>query len=196
MRTASRRFAIGCMSACALAALPFSSACGPRDRTDPGTAYFNDMAESEAYKYYSENPSFADGKTAQLPPPKSIPRGVRPYLYEKTIEDQQRAGLELTNPIPDTPEQLARAKALFRDYCVNCHGEGGKGDGPFVTSRKVRAKVTSLVDAYVQGKPDGEIFHVLTVGSVSGLMGAFSWQLKPDDRWRIVSYLKRELGRR
>ena len=55
-----------------------------------------------------------------------------------------------------------------------CHGNTGKGDGYLVTTGKFNTEVTSLVDEYVQNKPDGEIFHVITIGSISGYMGSHS----------------------
>ena len=42
----------------------------------------------------------------------------------------------------------------------------------------------------VQNLPDGEIFHIITTGSISGLMGAHGSQVKVDDRWMIVNYIK------
>jgi len=36
--------------------------------------------------------------------------------------------------------------------------------------------------------PDGEIYHVITSGY--GVMGAHGSQIIPDDRWKIVLYVK------
>lgn len=164
-----------------------------RDRNHPGYNYMNDMAQSEAYEYYSENPNFVNGETAQMTVKGSIPRGFVPYLYQKTIEGQVLAGKELVCPIKDTPENIDTGKVRFNTYCAMCHGESGKGNGHLVTSKKFKKDVTSLVSDFVQKKPDGELFHVITLGSVSGFMGSHSSQLKPEDRWRIVRYIKTKL---
>ncbi len=58
------------------------------------------------------------------------------------------------------------------------------------TSGLFPAKPTSLVEPYVQSKPDGEIFYVITYGSISGLMGPHGAQIQPDDRWSIISYVR------
>ena len=164
-----------------------------RDRNRPGHAYFFDMSESGAYEYYSENPNFQNGMTAQQPALGSIPRGVVPYQYPRTEDGQKRAGLELVNVISNSPEEVLKGKEKFEFYCAMCHGLQGKGDGYLVTTKKFRKDIPSLVGDFVQNKPDGELFHVITQGSVSGFMGSHSWQLLPDDRWRVVRYIKNGL---
>jgi len=57
-------------------------------------------------------------------------------------------------------------------------------------SKLFTAKPTDLTSAYIQDKPDGEIYHIITLGSLSGLMGAHGGQIKPADRWKIVTYVK------
>ena len=97
------------------------------------------------------------------------------------------------NPCEATPEVLARGKEQFTIFCAMCHGESGQGNGHLVTSKLFPVQPTSLVGDYVQNKPDGEIYHVITMGSISGLMGAHGAQIKPDDRWKIVTYVKNGL---
>ena len=36
----------------------------------------------------------------------------------------------VSNPIPSDEASLARGAELYGTYCVNCHGDGGMGDGP------------------------------------------------------------------
>ncbi len=181
------------VSIAAVVLLLIFSACSRENRNHPGYTYFYDMTSSEAYEYYSENPNFADGKTAQPPVPGTIPRGTIPYQYARTDAGQKLAGAELKNPLSPTKNDLAIAKEIYELNCAMCHGVTGKGDGYLVTSGKFTTDVTSLVDDFVQDKPDGEIFHVITVGSVSGFMGSHSAQVKEQDRWRIVSYIKNKL---
>ncbi len=169
------------------------SACSRENRNHPGYTYMNDMAPSEAYEYYSGNPNFKDGKTAQQPVKGTIHRGDIPHQYPKTSEGQKLAGLELKNPLTVTKKDLEIAKEIYSITCVLCHGVTGRGDGHLVSSGKFTTDVTSLVDEFVQNKPSGEIYHVITLGSVSGYMGSHSAQIKPKDRWRIVSYIKNKL---
>jgi mono/diheme cytochrome c family protein len=169
------------------------SGCSRENRNHPGYRYLNDMAPSVPYDYYSENPNFADGATAQAPVPGTIPRGAIPYPYPRTDAGQKQAGAELKNPLIASKDDLETAKKIYDVTCIMCHGESGKGDGFLVSSGKFTTDVTSLVGEFVQNKPDGEIYHVITMGSLSGFMGSHSAQIKPDDRWKIVAYIKNKL---
>jgi mono/diheme cytochrome c family protein len=166
-----------------------------RDNNSTGHAYFPDMAYSNAYETYSPNPNFADSITMQPPVPGTVPREMIPYQFAKTFEEQQRAGRELVNPLQPTPDVLARGKEQYTIFCINCHGASGKGDGYLVTSKLFTAQPISLVSEFVQVKPDGELFHVITLGSLSTLMGAHGSQIKAEDRWAIVTYVKNGLGK-
>ncbi len=160
------------------------------DPNDPGRAYFPDMAYSVPYDAYTTNPVFPDGRTMQTPIEGTVPREMIPYQYKKTYDDQLKAGLELVNPMEANAGNIDKGKAEYFIFCSNCHGMSGKGDGHLYTSKLFTAKPTDLTGDYIQDKPDGELYHIITLGSLSGLMGAHGGQIKPDDRWKIITYVK------
>lgn len=161
------------------------------DRNQPGYAYMPDMYYSTPYDAYSPNPVLHDSVTMQMPVNGTIARGHMPYPYKpKSFEDQKRAGEELVNPITSSAEAMARGKEQYTVYCSMCHGALGKGDGHLYTSGLFTAKPTSLADSLVQSKKDGEIYHIITVGSLSGLMGAHGPQISPENRWNIIHYVR------
>jgi len=173
----------------AMSLLAFT-ACN-KEKNDPGYVYFPDMYYSHAYDANTPNPVFADSITNQMPVEGTVARGYAPYPYKaKSFVDQQAAGLELENPIAVDNQVLAEGKRQYDIYCMICHGEYGKGDGHLYTSGLFVAKPTSLVEEYVQSKPDGEIYHVITVGSLSGLMGPHGPQIKAENRWKIIHYVR------
>jgi len=159
----------------------------------------HDMYYSKFYKAYSPNPLLPNGMTNQAEPEGSVARGKMPFPYpgsnisEKAV-NQTLAGQGLTNPIPSNAETLAEGKEAYRIFCSDCHGIGGKGDGHLYTAKLFPPKPRSLVESYVQNKPDGEIYYVITYGSISGLMGPHGAMIPSDDRWKIVNYI-RELGK-
>ncbi|HOX77937.1 MAG TPA: c-type cytochrome [Bacteroidales bacterium] len=178
-----------------LMALVSLTACNHR-RNHPGYAYMPDMYYSEAAEPYTENPLFRDSLTMQAPPKGTIARGHEPaYPYlPRSADEQKRAGLELANPVPLTPEALAQGKEQYTIFCAMCHGDRGDGKGFLFTSKRFPAQPTSLAGDLVKNKPDGEIYHVITLGTLSGLMGAHASQISPENRWKIVHYV-RELGK-
>ena len=177
------------------AVMLFMMSCN-HDRNQPGYAYMPDMYYSEASEAYTANPVFSDSLTMQMPVKGTIARGHYPaYPYKpKSADDQKRAGLELVNPVPVSPESIAEGKELYTIFCINCHGILGDGKGYLFTSKRFPAQPTSLIGDLVKNKPDGELYHVITLGSLSGLMGAHGSQIAPENRWKIINYV-RELGK-
>lgn len=161
-----------------------------RDNNYTGHVYFPDMAYSHAFETYSSSPNYSDSAIMLLPVEGTIPRGMIPYQFTKTFEEQQRAGRELVNPLEVNKENLQRGKEQYEIFCSMCHGEKGLGNGHLVTGKLFPVQPTSLSGDYVQNKPDGEIFHVITLGSLSGLMGAHGSLIRPDNRWKIVTFVK------
>jgi len=159
-----------------------------RDRNTTGWEYFDDMMHSPAYETYSPNPNFADRKTMRNPVEGTIPIGYQPYLYEKTDADRLKAGLALVNPYEPTEQNLARGKQVFTIFCFNCHGEKGDGQGYLFTSKKYPYPPGNLLSAKVRNNPEGEIFHVITVGF--GVMAPHGSMIRPEDRWKTAMYIK------
>ncbi len=168
-----------------------------KDKNNPGYAYMgeHDMYYTKFYKAYTSNPIFKDSMTNQLPVDGTVSRGHMPFPYPTaTIGDraanQALAGAELINPVPSNKETIAAGKELFSIYCKVCHGVNADGKGHLYTSGLFPAKPTSLIENYVQSKPDGEIYYVITAGSISGLMGSHAAQVLPNERWMIINYIK------
>lgn len=164
------------------------------DRNTPGWQYFDDMAQSPAYESYTANPNFKDGKTMQPPVAGTIPRGMIPYQYEKTDEDRILAALNLVNPVENNAEALERGKKAYEIYCMICHGPQGDGKGSLFTSGKYTFPPASLLSEKMMAAPEGDIFHVITVGH--GIMPQHGSQVRPEDRWKISMYIKNELQKK
>lgn len=173
-----------------VAMLTLMASCD-ENRNHPGYSYFPDMEQSQAYETYAENPVWADGKTNQMPPEGTVPREMIPYDFEKTDVNRIWAGQELDNPYHGDASVLERGKELFDIYCISCHGEKGDGKGFLFTSGKYPYPPKSLLSDNIRNNPDGEIFHVITAGF--GVMGSHAAQVLPDDRWKIITYIRQEL---
>ena len=155
------------------------------DRERPGFEYMPDMVSSHPYDAFAPNPLTRDGKTLQPPVKGTIPRGFQPFPYEATAADAERAGRELQNPLPRTPEALARGQALYESFCAVCHGPRGAGDGPLVPRIP---NPPSYSSERVRAMPAGQIFHVISRGS--GRMPSYAAQVPSDERWHLVHYVQ------
>lgn len=72
---------------------------------------------------------------------------------------------------------------------MGCHGITGVGDGHLYSSGLYPLKPRSLVGDITTKLRDGEIYHTVTLGF--GSMGAHGSQIRPDDRWMLVSYIRK-----
>jgi mono/diheme cytochrome c family protein len=162
------------------------AACQPGEQ--PGSEYIEDMARGPAYKAFAPNQATRNGITLQHPVAGTIARGYHPFHYGKGDAEAERAGRELTNPFHPDPPTLEKGKLLYETYCLVCHGAQGKGDGPIAS--KIPPP-TSYKSERVMGFLPGRIFHVITLGS--NKMPSYAAQLSPEDRWLIITYVRKAL---
>lgn len=154
-----------------------------------GYDFIPDMVYSRAYETFAENPNFRDSSTMRVPVEGTVPRGFIPFRYTNDPESRIKAGKELVNTFLPTGEVIDRGKLIFTTICIHCHGKGGAGDGFLFTSGLYPLQPKSLSGDAARKLRDGEIFHTITLGIRS--MGAHGSQIKPDDRWKLVLYIRK-----
>jgi len=156
-----------------------------RDPTKPNWVIPTQMAESPAYRSQTVNPILAQGVTLQPPPEGTLAREEHPLNYANSEADRKRAGVELSNPLPPSAENLSRGRWVYETFCSVCHGPGGAGDGPIVP--KFPNPPSFLSDSS-KALPDGEMFHIITYGrnKMPGYAGQVPWE----ERWQAVLYIR------
>ncbi len=91
----------------------------------------------------------------------------------------------------------ADGRELFVHHCVACHGDAGKGDGPYglrlIKEHNVHPR--DLTDtAYIGGKSDKDLFAVITLGGghfrKAVFMPAWTVTLTPAQMKSIVAYIR------
>ena len=101
----------------------------------------------------------------------------------------------MQNPVKPDAESIASGKKLYGQYCAECHGEMGKGDGP--RAPYTDPKPPDLTDAeWKHGATEGEIFAVIRDGVDGTEMPAFGEKgekLPERQLWDIVNFV-RSLG--
>ena len=95
---------------------------------------------------------------------------------------------KIQNPVPSSPESIAAGKQAFNRYCANCHGLNGEGS----PGNDLTPEAPDLTDkVWKHGSTDGEIFSSIKNGVAPEFsMGAFGDQLKDEDIWRVVNYIR------
>ena len=94
------------------------------------------------------------------------------------------------NPIPKSPDSLARGKQMYDRHCLVCHGEQGSGDG--LVGSKFVPQPMKLNIEYVQRQPDGQIFYTISHGSIA--MPFYRQAMSVEDRWHLVNFIKEVFG--
>jgi len=125
----------------------------------------------------------------------SVPAvGKDRYAPPKDIIDLVRSRLEagktLVNPVPKSPESLARGREMYELHCLVCHGEQGRGDGP--VGQKFVPQPMELNLDYVQLQPDGQLFYTISHGSIA--MPFYRQAMPAEDRWHLVNFIKEVFG--
>ncbi|MBI2875248.1 MAG: c-type cytochrome [Candidatus Tectomicrobia bacterium] len=96
-------------------------------------------------------------------------------------------------PPPPTPENLARGRALFQQYCTACHGQAGRGEGTgwFESFPRDLTAGLYLSRSTLGGGPPTErdLFRTLTRGMPGSAMPPFAF-LPETERWQLVHYVR------
>jgi mono/diheme cytochrome c family protein len=103
-----------------------------------------------------------------------------------------------TFPSPITAAVLKRGQERFNIYCATCHDRVGTGHGMIVQrgytpppnfhtdlSRGLKLRG---IDVKLTEAPVGYYFEVITHGF--GAMPDYAYQVTPDDRWKIIAYIR------
>ena len=161
-------------------------------KRNPGYEYAPNMYRALAPNPDQPTASFKDGKAAQNPVDGTIPMGWTKFHYENNLAGYEAASKELVNPFANDTAALTEGKNLYTNFCTQCHGMQGKGDGAIVVSGKfppppAYATGISSRGGGMKDLTDGKIFHTITYGV--NLMGSHAAQLSPAERWKIVLYV-------
>ncbi|WP_308378388.1 c-type cytochrome [Parapedobacter tibetensis] len=203
----NRKNFLGAVSA-AVAIAAVVAACGEKTTRSTRWEFSRNMYDPIGYNPDQPNNNFKDGKTAQTPPTGTTPVGFERFAYVNTVQDYERAGAELTNPLEKTEKVMAEGAALYQVYCAVCHGAEGRGDGSITKDRELVTKserrmlenfppppsyaasdsINSSRGGAMKDLTDGKIYHTITYGV--NLMGSHASQLSPEERWKVVMYVR------
>ena len=95
---------------------------------------------------------------------------------------------KIKNPLVGDKKSTDAGKALYNIYCIACHGEKGKGDGP--ASLTIKTKPADHTSPKIQKQSDGAIYWKLTEGRSTLEMVSYKMVLSDNERWQLVNYIR------
>jgi mono/diheme cytochrome c family protein len=127
----------------------------------------------------------------------AIPAGAAErHMMEPLVPaDKLAAARGLTSSLPSSPEIVEQGQALYngKGACFNCHGKDGGGNGPLAAQLNPSPRNFQHV-GFWRHRTEGEIFWVIKNGSVGTSMVGFGGQLKDEEIWSIIQYMRSFVG--
>jgi mono/diheme cytochrome c family protein len=109
--------------------------------------------------------------------------------------DQLAAAKAMKNPLPATPENIAKGKEIFtgKGTCFTCHGNEGKGDGLAAAALDPSPRNFTNPEFHKVRTP-GEMFWIIKNGSAgTGMISYAPGIITEDEAWLAILF-ERSLG--
>ena len=99
-----------------------------------------------------------------------------------------------TNPVPNTPEILAEARAHWADHCASCHGNDGSAES--LMGKRTYPPAPDMRQPETQQMSDGALFYVIQNGVRMTAMPAWGSSVGESsahdelDSWKLVRFIR------
>ena len=120
---------------------------------------------------------------------------------ESVWKDGNRVESYYVNRIPERAIEISggwdslfkRGKQQYNVHCAACHGSSGRGGSGsdahgIVGAYRLSIAPADLTAVALHSQPDGQLFGAIANGK--GQMPGYGHQVKVQDRWAIVAYLR------
>jgi mono/diheme cytochrome c family protein len=120
-------------------------------------------------------------------PPGALERWIARRARSAALPSDARAR---PNPLQNTPEVLAEARAHWADHCATCHANDGSGDT--LLGKHTSPPALDMRLEATQKLTDGELFYVIQNGIRLTAMPAWSSGSAHDDEdsWKLVHFIR------
>ena len=85
-------------------------------------------------------------------------------------------------------KNVKKGEILYQKYCVECHGEKGKGDG--LRAPLLAPRPGNLVSAATSTKTDRELLQTISNGVPRTAMRGWKDQLSEEDRLHVLAFIR------
>lgn len=146
------------------------------------------MDQQNRFEAQEQNPFFDDNRSMRMPVEGTVARGnlrADKAYYQGINPDSSFVG---ETPVELTRELLNRGQNRYNIYCTPCHGITGEGNGIIMEGQYGFVPAPSFHMDRIRNLPDGQLYSVIANGIRT--MPAYGHQVKVQDRWAIVSYIR------
>jgi mono/diheme cytochrome c family protein len=120
----------------------------------------------------------------------------QPGAFERFIANQARSKAMPNdvrgrkNPVPDSPDVQAEARAHWADHCAGCHANDGSGN--IEMGKHMYPQAPDMRQHETQDKTDGELFFIIQNGIRMTGMPAWGGGSGHDEEasWKLVRFIR------
>jgi mono/diheme cytochrome c family protein len=113
---------------------------------------------------------------------------ARPVMHDPDEGDPSGDYASLTNPLENTIEILDEGKQIFIRECMVCHGDAGRGQGPY--RDLLQPGPPDFGDGSYGDYTDADYFWRISEGVPWSAMPAWKIHYGEEDRWKLVHYIR------
>jgi len=113
---------------------------------------------------------------------------ARPVMHDPDEGDPSGDYANLTNPLENTVEVLDEGKQIFIRECMVCHGDAGRGHGPY--RDLLQPGPPDFGDGSYGDYTDSDYFWRISEGVPWTAMPAWKVHYGEEDRWKLVHYIR------
>lgn len=183
-----------------LGVLALAALAGCRGQTSRETPIFGirNMYDQPRYDVQEESAFFNDRRTMR-PLVEGVvahDQEINPEIAKGRLEDESGYVLEIPKQVVTRnggmQALVERGKDRYQIFCAPCHDKTGSGEG-LVKRRAVATGAAAFVPPTfhqdrIRHMPDGQLFATITNGKSN--MPPYGAQIRVDDRWAIVAYVR------
>lgn len=113
---------------------------------------------------------------------------ANPTMHDPAEGDPSGDYAGLTNPVPLNDQTLEEGKATFIRECMVCHGDAGRGNGPYRDF--LQPGPPDFGDGSYGDYTDADYFWRISEGVPWSAMPAWKMEYGEEDRWKLVHYIR------
>jgi mono/diheme cytochrome c family protein len=117
-------------------------------------------------------------------------------LAPRVPPDQIGEAKKWKNPMPATPENIAKGQELFtgKATCFTCHGNEGKGDGPAGAALDPSPR-NFHNPKFMETKTEGEMMWIIKNGSAGTGMISYAPSIITEEEAALIVLFERSLAK-